>query len=211
MSVRSLLPLQFSIRAIVLITAAVAFLTWNYVRFGSLPLFGLAIAVPGGLIVGVLIGLCHCAVRRGAVGGIWGALASVAVSVIWWQVQIVLHREVEHYRAAPFRAFLHPEIVMSLCIAAVFGAVPIIAISAVHDRGGTEVALRSTLTCGVAASTAGLSFFAFDVWSRGGMPTGLPLPYPIAIMIPLCSGTIAAALTGLITSLGWLAIRSALR
>ena len=197
---------QFSLRTLTIATAVIALFAWNYARFGSLLLLGLVIAVPVGCVSGALVGLFHRAVRRGTLGGICGAILSIAVVVVWWQVQIVTHGEAERYRGAPMTAFFHPEILLSLTFGAFFGSVLISAVVIVHDRSAMAVACLPMITCATTTFLAGMAFFAYDVWSRGRFPRP-PLPWPIALAISLGSAVFVAAWIGFASGLIWLGVR----
>lgn len=209
-------PFQFGLFALFGLVTLCALLAWFIATFGFVSVLAAAIGLSTGALAGGLVGLPFGSSRRSAAVGTWASLASLIICLVWW-VSVLLYNAVQNKMPFPPRMpvqmpvhlFFEAHVVFFITGVALLGSVPAAAIATVHNRPGEFVVLYSAFVCAIAATLAGLTFFAYDVWCRGGFPRP-PIPWPIALAIPLVAGSLAAAGIGTITGLIWLGIRSAL-
>jgi len=197
---------QFTIRSLLCLTTVVAVFVLLTISVGYFPLVGLLGAICVGSLTGLVIGLCYSDVRSAMLAAPLGAAFVVAGVVIWYLNEAARLGEFESVRKMPPDGFLHPEVVISILSAAALGAIPLAAVAAVHRRRYYEMLIWPPLTCSVIVFLIGICWFGYDLWCRGEFPNS-PIPWPIAVAIPLVAGTITAAVVGLISGAMWLGVR----
>lgn len=205
--------MQFSLRAILLTVAVCAVAVWITVVFGFIPIVGVLGGGSLGAVGGTAVGLPFGSSRRSACVGGLSAFAAVAAAIIWllsvlaWDL---LSRGQRFPVVIPLNFLMHDWLHLGGVVLALAAAVPTASIAAVHKRDAYLVVLWPAFTSACFAFLGGVLFFAYDVWCRGGFPQP-PLPWPIALAIPLLTGAIAAAAFGFACGLLWLPIRALFR
>ena len=205
--------IQFSLRTAFLLVTVCAFATWITNAFGFIPILGALGGTSLGAIAGMAVGLPFGSSRRSAwVGGISGPIV-IGIAIVWLFCILagdLLSRGQKFPVVIPLVLLMRDWFHLTGVALALAAAVPTASIAAVNKRYDHLVVLWPAFTSGCFAFLGGLLFFAFDVWCRGGFPQP-PLPWPIALAIPLIAGTFAAAVFGFACGLVWLAIRALFR
>lgn len=203
-------PYQYGLLGLLAIVTLFAIGTWLTIRVGLLPLVGAAFAIVGGLTCGCVIGLCYRRLGTPVLCATLGSLVSVGCVVAWYLFQAIVSGELEHFRSLPVAAYFHSELFWAASIAVLIGAVPMASVSAVADRPARYSLVLPALTCALVVIGAGLAFAAYGIWTAGEFPQ-TPLPWPVALAIPVTAGALAAAGLGLVLALLWAGLRHVTR
>jgi hypothetical protein len=201
---------QFGLSALFLVVTLCAVLAWLAAQVGFVPMFAAAVGLSIGAIVGGVIGLPFGCSWRSSAAGVCASLASLSLCLIWW-LYVLRYNSIQNKTPfptqIPVHLFFEVHVIFFLAGIALLGAVPVSSVVSVCHRGGCYTVLWPSITCATVAFLGGITFFAYDVWCRRGFPQP-PLPWPIALAIPLFAGSVLAAAVGFGCGLAWVVIRS---